>query len=414
MTDPTTTVSCTTAQTGHEAFKIAVISTMFHLYSHTDVIATRWTTPRPSDKDFGWIGPSSQIVSMHIEQITDRDTGVAWAKAHKIPLMTDVEQAMTLGQDNIAVDAVLLIGEHGDYDFNEIGQKKYPRKALFDKIVSVFKKYNKVLPVFCDKHYSYDAHWAHEMVETARKMGFAFTGGSSIPHTPFVPKSDLKAGFKPAKALAVYYGDKEAYLYHSIEFAQSIIEKRQGGESGIKAVTAWEGPVVWGILKEKFGDELLTQAMQPSKADADRKSEDMKLNCAAWAVPENNKQKNQISPMLIVTHHADGLEVGHVNLNGHIQGWSMAIQTADNVIHAIGSTAVGLDVYFAHFATFSKLVETFLLTGKYPFPPERALLTTCATAAAMHAMQQLGRTYPSPLTMVAYQPMQDLTYHPGK
>ena len=46
--------------------------------------------------------------------------------------------ALTLGGDKLAVDGVLLIGEHGDYPMNEKMQKLYPRYEYFQKIVEVF------------------------------------------------------------------------------------------------------------------------------------------------------------------------------------------------------------------------------------------------------------------------------------
>lgn len=412
-TKPSTKQTSATAATpaGDAAdvtFKIAVISTAYYLRSHSDVITTRWTTKRPGDKDWGWDGPSSTLASIYIEQINERDTGVAWAKENNVPLMKDIESAITLGGSSVAVDAVFLIGEHGDYPKNDFDQKMYPRKALFDGIVNVFKKYDKVLPVFCDKHYSYDAKWAHEMVNTAKTMGFNLLSGSSIPHTPFVPKFKLEAGYKPAKALAVYYGDKEAYLYHSVEFAQTMLEKRHGGETGISAITTWIGPESWAVIEEKFGDDLLNAAVAACPPSRTRKTDDMTHNCDRYS----NRAKGRISPILTIHHYADGLEVAHVNLNGHVEGWSMAIETQDKKIHPIGSTAADEDLWYAHFATFSKLVETFFITGKYPFAPQRALLTTCAVAASMHALMQPHVPYDSPLTMIPYQPMVDAKYHP--
>src|SRR5690606_105700 len=66
MTHPSTTSSTQpsitpSSKAGNAPFRIAIVSTMFHLRSHTDVIATRWTTPRPADKDWGWTGPSSEL-----------------------------------------------------------------------------------------------------------------------------------------------------------------------------------------------------------------------------------------------------------------------------------------------------------------------------------------------------------------
>ncbi len=384
-------------------FKIAVVSTTFYIRSHSDVIATRWTTPRPADTQWGWDGPSSELASIHIEQIRENDTGVAWAKESQVPLKDSIEDAITLGEGKVAVDAVLLIGEHGVYPQNEFDQKTYPRKELFDKIVNVFRKFGKSVPVFCDKHYSYNAAWAHEMVQTAKAMGFPLLGGSSIPHTPFIPEPQLKRGFKPRQSIAVYYGDKEAYLYHSFEFAQSILEKRAGGESGIAGISVHTKDQAWDVLEKQFNPALLEAAIQ---CCAGVKAGDRKAHCAAAA--------KQPMPILTVAHHADGLQSAHVNLSGHVEGWSLAIETEDGQIHPAGATAAGEDVWFAHFATFSRLIETFLKTGQYPFAPERALLTTVATDVAMHALCQPGRRYESPLTMIPYQPLaRDVYYHPA-
>ena len=42
-----------------------------------------------------------------------------------------IAEALRCGGDKLAVDAVLIIGEHGDYPRNEIGQKQYPRYEFF-------------------------------------------------------------------------------------------------------------------------------------------------------------------------------------------------------------------------------------------------------------------------------------------
>ena len=38
-----------------------------------------------------------------------------------------IAEALTLGGGKLAVDGVVLVGEHGNYPKNEKGQTKYPR-----------------------------------------------------------------------------------------------------------------------------------------------------------------------------------------------------------------------------------------------------------------------------------------------
>src|SRR5207237_2373616 len=117
--------------------------------------------------------PDWAIAGMHVEQQKRKgDLSQELSRAHKFPLFADVAGALTLGGDKLAVDGVLLIGEHGDYPYNDRGQQLYPRYELFQKIVEVFKKSGRAVPVFNDKHLYYDRKKAKEMVETARKMNF--------------------------------------------------------------------------------------------------------------------------------------------------------------------------------------------------------------------------------------------------
>ena len=53
-----------------------------------------------------------------------------------------------------AQDGVLLIGEHGDYGWNEKDQHLYPRKYFMEAITGWMSTAGKPVPVFCDKHLS--------------------------------------------------------------------------------------------------------------------------------------------------------------------------------------------------------------------------------------------------------------------
>ena len=69
---------------------------------------------------------------------------------------------------------MVLVGEHGRYPRNEKGQTKYPRYEFFQQIVKVFRASGRSVPVFNDKHLSWNWEWAKEMYDTSRSMGFPF------------------------------------------------------------------------------------------------------------------------------------------------------------------------------------------------------------------------------------------------
>ena len=54
--------------------------------------------------------------------------------SHEDPCPT-IAEALTLGGSKLAVDGVVLVGEHGNYPRNEKGQTKYPRYEFFKQIV---------------------------------------------------------------------------------------------------------------------------------------------------------------------------------------------------------------------------------------------------------------------------------------
>ena len=70
----------------------------------------------------------------------ESDIGRGMAARYGIPLAGTPAEALTLGGKHLAVDGVLIIGEHGNFPHNEKGQKLYPRRRLLEETVKVFPK----------------------------------------------------------------------------------------------------------------------------------------------------------------------------------------------------------------------------------------------------------------------------------
>ncbi len=85
-------------------------------------------------------------------------------------------EALRAGGKKLAVDAVLIIGEHGNYPDNELGQKKYPRYEFFKQATDVFRADGRSVPMFNDKHLSWKWEWAKEMVDTLARVGLRIFG----------------------------------------------------------------------------------------------------------------------------------------------------------------------------------------------------------------------------------------------
>ena len=60
------------------------------------------------------------LVSLYVEQVKDND--LSRERLERFPTMKGyptIAEALTLGGEELAVDGVLLIGEHGEYPSNE-------------------------------------------------------------------------------------------------------------------------------------------------------------------------------------------------------------------------------------------------------------------------------------------------------
>src|SRR5262245_34582689 len=96
-----------------EPKRIAAIVTEYRPNSHADVIVGKYLEGyRQDDRP---PKPRSGIVSLYTAQVPRNDLSRDRAQKYGVPIFPTIEQALTLGKGRLAVDGVLLIGEHGDY-----------------------------------------------------------------------------------------------------------------------------------------------------------------------------------------------------------------------------------------------------------------------------------------------------------
>ncbi len=113
-----------------QPLRIAAVVTTFFPNSHAGVLVPKFLRGFPTDD--GLISPRSQIASLYIDQIHARDIGLQLAREYDIPVCESIRSALTLRGSELAVDAVLLIGEHGDYPRSALGQEMLPRRYFFE------------------------------------------------------------------------------------------------------------------------------------------------------------------------------------------------------------------------------------------------------------------------------------------
>jgi hypothetical protein len=244
--------------------RIAAIVTEYRETSHADVIVGKYLEGYRQNRKPP--KPRSRIVSLYTAQIPANDLSRARAKQYRIPIFPTISEALLMGTASLAVDGVLLIGEHGDYPLNEKGQKLYPRFQFFSEITDTFRKTGRAVPVFNDKHLSYSFAKARRMVEISRELKFPLMAGSSIPVAYRKPPVETPLDAKVRHAVAISYSGLEIYGFHLLESLQCMVERRAGGETGVKQVQCLENEAVWRYLdKTPWAQTLFDQAIARSE-----------------------------------------------------------------------------------------------------------------------------------------------------
>jgi hypothetical protein len=234
--------------------KIAAITTVFFKYSHAQHIVDRFL------EGYGWNNehhhPPMDLVSLYVDQVGASDLSRERAARHpSMKIYPSIAEALTLGTGKLAVDGVVIVGEHGDYPRNEKGQTRYPRYEFFQEVLNVFRASGRAVPVFNDKHLSWNWDWAKEMVDASRALGFPLLAGSSLPVTWRTPSLEMPTGARVREALCVGYGGVDSYDFHALETIQCMVERRRGGESGVEWIQAYRGAAFWDALSDKRSEE---------------------------------------------------------------------------------------------------------------------------------------------------------------
>ena len=387
-------------------FRIAVITTAYFKLAHADVIVTRWLAPLPTDLRWGWPAsgqePRSSIASLYIAPseprapgTRQRDIGREIAARHGVPVFENIRDALTLGGETLAVDGILLIGEHGDYPLNELGQKLYPRFEFWEEIVRVMRESGRRVPVFVDKHFSYENSKAIQMVETARQLGIPLMAGSSLSHCELLPPLEVAPRAPLRDAVTLFYGGEEAYGFHILEVAQTLFERRRGGESGISGIRVLKGAEARDCLAGRDQLELLEAALRvPGQDDYGEGGQQFRALDVATALQ---------SATAYCVEHADGFRAAHLHLHGHWPEFVVALRDEAGTIRASRVDGGDAGNFFAHFATLNRKIEDMFLDGSISAPLERTLLATLTINSLMAAAQHPGRYHDTPHLLLPYE-----------
>jgi hypothetical protein len=334
---------------------------------------------------------------MYTDQVPKNDMSRAMAAKHDFKIVPTIPDALTLGSRDLAVDGVLLMAEHGKYPMNEKGQILYPRYEFCHQIVDVYRQTHKSVPLFCDKHLSYDWNNAKWMYDQSHELKFPLMAGSSLPFTWRQPPLELDLGTPIDKAVVATYGPKEPYGFHGLETLQCMVERRVGGEAGIAAVQCLEGPDVWRWTERNdWSRVLLNSALE-------------RVERRKPGMPQEMTSK----PILFLLDYIDGLQAAVYMLDGYITDWAFAakIRGRSEVVSTKFWSRMKKPWSHAHGLTYQ--IEQLYLTRRAAYPIERTLLTTGALAALMDSSYQ-GARRETPHLRITYRAPEESLFNTGR
>jgi hypothetical protein len=374
---------------GRRRPRVAAIYTVFTYRSHAHVLLENFLQPYLFNGQL--TDPGVDVVSFYRDQSPDGDMTGDVSQRYGIPVYKSIREALCLGGDQLAVDAVLSIGEHGSYPKTELGQTMYPRKRFFDEILQVMKDSSRFVPVFNDKHLSYRWDWASEMVDACREHGIPLLAGSSVPLAERQPAIEFPRGAVMEEAISIHGGPVESYDFHALEVLQSIVEARRGGETGIKQVRFFEAKAVRQNARQGYWSENLVAAAM--KAQLGYVPADL------GAI----KGEDEIEPHAIQLTYNDGLKATVLRVGHDSTRWNFACRLKQHSRPLATAFNVGPWENRNLFKALAHAIQHHFRTGKPSYPVERTLLVTGTLAAAMQARQEESGILPTPHLAMRYQ-----------
>ncbi|MFN3650605.1 MAG: hypothetical protein ACK47B_13595 [Armatimonadota bacterium] len=364
--------------------RVAGVVTVYHHNSHADVILSRLFQTKTLD--FKGRKPDLQLAALYVDQFPENDLSRKFAREYGFPIYPNIRETLTLGGDRLAVDGVILVGEHGKYPHSPQGHELYPRKRFFDETVEVFRKSKRSVSVFTDKHLSHSWEESREMYDTARELGFPLMAGSSVPLTWRRPPVAPRKGAPLREAVAVSYHTLYGYGFHAMEMLQCVAEQRKGGESGIRRVQCLEGPAVWEAGRQgRYDRALLQQAL------------------GRLSRPVDDLEKAVPNPTVFLLEYRDGFKASVFTLNPAVGEWSIAWREEGKEPEATLFWTQEARPFY-HFTLLLNGIEEMIHTGRPSWPVERTLLTSGALDALLHSRHGGGTAMETPHLAIRYRP----------
>jgi hypothetical protein len=220
-----------------------------------------------------------------------------------------------------------------------------------------------------------------------------------LPVTWRLPAIEIPYDAVIEDALMVGVGASDPMDYHALEAMQCMVERRRGGESGVKSVQLIEGDAVWKAGEEGlWSRRLLEAALSRSDSlqgfsDLDSRTQDLANNGELPRLVKN--------PSAYLVERNDGLRTTLLMLNGALQDYTFAARLQGGQIL---STQFFLPP--TPNVTYSEClvaqIEELILTQKAPYPVERTQITSAMLDRLLDSKLEDHRRIETPELRIQY------------
>jgi hypothetical protein len=194
-------------------------------------------------------------------------------------------------------------------------------------------------------------------------------------------------------------GGSDAMDFHALEGLQCMVERRRGGETGVKAVQLLTGDAVWKAIDTgRISKELLSSALSRSDtplglSELDGRTQDL---VGDGVLPGLVKE-----PGAYLIEYRDGLRASMLMLDGALKDFNFAARVRD-----VGPVSTQFFLTPVPNVTYSaclvQKIEEMFMSGRAPYPIERTLLTSGILEACLDSKKRKSVRLETPDLSVSY------------
>jgi hypothetical protein len=317
------------------------------------------------------------VISAHLLETANANASLdARVKEHGLIFETNLERAIT------GADALAVIWRGGGADAQD---------AIIQRVL------NQAAPgACCFVHGALGTNLAAARAHAAlaASRGIRLLAGTPMGVSWRLPDLELPAGAAVKEALIVVQGASPGSELDGLEGILPILERRRGGESGVRAVRSVSGEGLWQSSRERgWSWDLLATALSRSdspQGDAvtDGRTEDL---VGLGLVPKLARE-----PRGWLIDHRDGLRSSILVLDGVVADCNIALQLSNGAM--LSAQLYRPPKPAQHeFSRLASIVEGFFKAGEPPWPVRRSILTAGLLEAFRTASARQDEVLETPL-----------------